>query len=256
MKPTAVVFDISGVLLRPHADRALQKYLAHKAQTDPRINLDWAGDVAALMNGLLYKFCPLCQFSICKVVPANSKNHISLALRTGQITYEQAKALKTQMLTHYVKLPAAAQITLDYVVEFSTQPHEVVAETQLIPTGVALLEHLHRTMGGNNLFILSNASVELFQAGRGRFASVFDLIPEKNIMISGHTGILKPDSRAFEQLATKCNVLPNESLFIDDSAQNVQAAREVGFHAVQFAENASDELAAWYETLGFTPKDA
>lgn len=248
--PKTFIFDINGVLIKNSVGTALQEYLAEKAKEDKRISLDWVGDVASLMNGLLYKFCPLCQFAVCKVVPANSPCHLRGALQRGEVTYAQAKALKTQMLTHYVQLPAAAQITLDYVVEFSTRPHEIVSRAQLIDDGAALFTHVLRTYGPEQVFILSNNSGEIWRALQQKFPQVFGDVVERNVCVSGYTGVCKPDRAAFEQLVNKHQIVPGESLFIDDDVKNISVAQDTGFQAVHFTQPVSVELQTWYRELG------
>lgn len=48
-------------------------------------------------------------------------------------------------------------------------------------------------------------------------------------------GIAKPDPAIYRHTLTKLGVQPNEALFIDDKLVNVEAARELGLHALQFS---------------------
>ncbi len=59
--------------------------------------------------------------------------------------------------------------------------------------------------------------------------TVFDLA-----VLSFEVGALKPAPKIYEAAANQANVLPNEILIVDDRDENVQAAREGGFDAVQF----------------------
>lgn len=42
----------------------------------------------------------------------------------------------------------------------------------------------------------------------------------------------KPDRRIYEHVIQDAQIIPSESIFIDDNLSNVESAREVGLHAV------------------------
>ena len=75
-------------------------------------------------------------------------------------------------------------------------------------------------------------------------------------MLSGHIGVCKPNKQAFEHLIIKHAIVPQETLYIDDSKENVQQAREVGFAAVLFTPSPSAELQEWYNVIGYTHTDS
>jgi 2-haloacid dehalogenase len=54
------------------------------------------------------------------------------------------------------------------------------------------------------------------------------------VVVSGEERIVKPDWRIFQLLLDRFGLAPAVTLFIDDSAANVAAARELGLDAVQF----------------------
>ena len=62
-------------------------------------------------------------------------------------------------------------------------------------------------------------------------ADVFDVI-----VISGCEGVMKPNPAIYHLTLERLQVEPHQSVFIDDSSPNVQAARELGIHAVHFAD--------------------
>ena len=53
-------------------------------------------------------------------------------------------------------------------------------------------------------------------------------------VVSGQERMVKPDPRIFALLCTRADLAPEDCLFIDDSARNVEAARAAGMDAVQF----------------------
>ena len=60
------------------------------------------------------------------------------------------------------------------------------------------------------------------------------------VLVSSEVGITKPDPEIFHTLCTRFAVTPEESVFIDDVAQNVTAAQLLGFHGIAFTD--ADEL--------------
>lgn len=105
---------------------------------------------------------------------------------------------------------------------------------------VALLAELRSQ--GTPLYALTNWSAETFPVAQAQFdfLSWFD-----GIVVSGVEKMKKPDPRIYGCLFERYGVDPAQAVFIDDSARNIAAAREVGLHGIQFtsAEALRDELA-------------
>jgi 2-haloacid dehalogenase len=102
-----------------------------------------------------------------------------------------------------------------------------------IPGTVAVLAELRAA--GVPLYALSNWSAETFRLTRGRFPFLewFD-----GLVVSGEEGVTKPDRRVFELLIERFGLVPAATLFVDDSAANVTAARDLGLDAVRFRDAA------------------
>jgi putative hydrolase of the HAD superfamily len=66
----------------------------------------------------------------------------------------------------------------------------------------------------------------------------------RHVFASYQIGRIKPDREYFEFVLGEMGLLPGETVFLDDSAINVAAARELGIHAcrVEGAANARREL--------------
>ena len=94
---------------------------------------------------------------------------------------------------------------------------------------VTVLDELRQT--DVRLFALSNWSAETFPVARPRypFLDWFE-----GIVISGEVGITKPDERVYHHLLDRFGLDAASTVFIDDSAANVRAAREVGMIALRF----------------------
>jgi epoxide hydrolase-like predicted phosphatase len=64
-----------------------------------------------------------------------------------------------------------------------------------------------------------------------RIADAFD-----HLVISAEVGVKKPDPRIYQLALEKVGVPAGEAVFIDDAAENVSAARDIGIHAVHFSD--------------------
>ncbi|MGW6023493.1 HAD family hydrolase [Streptomyces sp. NPDC055099] len=97
-----------------------------------------------------------------------------------------------------------------------------------------LISYVRALRGKCRLGILSNS----FVGARVRETSLyhFDDLVEK-IVYSHEIGIAKPDPRAFETACTALGVLPENCLFIDDVAVNVEAAEALGMQGHLFEDN-------------------
>jgi 2-haloacid dehalogenase len=98
-----------------------------------------------------------------------------------------------------------------------------------IPETVELLAALRDR--GHRLLALTNWSAETFPIARERFAF---LAWFEDIVVSGEVKLAKPDRRIFELTIRRTGLEPGRTLYIDDSAGNVAAARELGFRTHHF----------------------
>ena len=98
-----------------------------------------------------------------------------------------------------------------------------------LPTGCAGLRSC--ASAGVRLVALSNWSAEMFPVALERFDF---LAWFEGIVISGEVGVNKPDRRIFEHLVEQFGIEPEEAVFVDDSAANIDAATDLGFCGIQF----------------------
>jgi 2-haloacid dehalogenase len=100
---------------------------------------------------------------------------------------------------------------------------------------------LHEVRPKYNLYGLTNWSSETidFAYNRFDFFEQFD-----GIVVSGVEKLIKPDHTFFHLLLNRYHIKAKESVFIDDNAANIKAAKEIGFHTVHFksAEQLREEL--------------
>lgn len=104
---------------------------------------------------------------------------------------------------------------------------------------VAILEALIED--GRDVTMLTNFAADTFAEARERFAF---LQKPRGVTVSGACGFIKPDAAIYDLHARTFGLNPQHTLFIDDSAKNVEGARRAGWQAVQFtdAERLKDDL--------------
>ena len=83
---------------------------------------------------------------------------------------------------------------------------------------------------GYHIFVLSNISKT--------FAAHAHEIPilrnAEHCILSGAHGLAKPQREIFELLCRECDILPQESIFIDDNPANIRAAEDFGIQGYLF----------------------
>ena len=98
-----------------------------------------------------------------------------------------------------------------------------------IPEVLAFAKDLNRR--GFQTGILSNDSLQLSRLRRQRFGfdSIFD-----PILISAEHGLVKPDPRLYEVALAVSGTSPENTAFIDDRMENVDAAKQLGIWRIHF----------------------
>lgn len=86
-------------------------------------------------------------------------------------------------------------------------------------------------MAGYGVYGLTNWSAETFPMVRDTYP-VFQEFD--GIVVSGEEHLLKPDAAIYKCLLERYDLQAEESLFVDDNADNVAGARNVGMKAIQF----------------------
>ena len=111
---------------------------------------------------------------------------------------------------------------------------------------LAILEYL-KNQEAYRILALTNWSHETFPVALKKFPWLKWF---EGIVVSGHEGLRKPDPAIYTLLLNRYKVNAHESVFIDDNAQNVEAAKNLGLSAVHF-KNAQD-LCQELMTLGIS----
>jgi len=86
---------------------------------------------------------------------------------------------------------------------------------------------------GIRLLAMTNWSAETFPWALPRypFLAWFEAV-----IVSGEVGLVKPDPAIFQLLIDRHGLEPARTVFIDDTAANVEAAASLGFRAIRFID--------------------
>lgn len=95
---------------------------------------------------------------------------------------------------------------------------------------------------GYKVYILSNFS----RKGIEECPDELDYIGKTDgAVISYRVNLIKPDPRIYEHILEEFDINPSEAVFIDDNADNIEAAKKFGINTILFTgkEDADKELA-------------
>lgn len=112
-----------------------------------------------------------------------------------------------------------------------------------------LIDFIRRLRPRYQKAIISNATDNLRIALSEKYpiADAFDLI-----VCSAEEKVMKPDPSIYQLTLNRLGRRPEEAVFIDDSARNIMAARELGMHAIHF--NATMDVPAELAKIGVRPE--
>jgi len=123
----------------------------------------------------------------------------------------------------------------------------------LIGIPVKRLEMLRRMrLAGYRTFVLSNTNPVMFhtwldRAFRQEGATINDYFD--GVVVSFEELMCKPNIAIFQTLMRRYGLKPSETLMLDDSEKNCQAAAEAGTHAFRIGSGDSDNMIAICEAL-------
>jgi len=100
----------------------------------------------------------------------------------------------------------------------------------VIEGSLEILRQLH-TQNKHRLYALTNWSHETFPIAEARygFLQLFE-----GILVSGKEQLKKPDPKIYQLLLDRYQIVPEQSIFIDDNLRNVKAAQKLGIDAIHF----------------------
>ena len=98
------------------------------------------------------------------------------------------------------------------------------------------------------LYLLSNISIKFVEEYEKNPVIADVLSPFDGLVFSGPLHLVKPDARIFRHLLGTYGILPEETLFIDDSPKNTAGAEAVGIHTYLF-DGDTEKLKKYLESL-------
>ena len=100
----------------------------------------------------------------------------------------------------------------------------------IFKTSIKILEKLKDNY---ECYVLSNWSAETFigMVDDYPFLKLFD-----ELLISGEDRLTKPDAAIYELAITRFNLTPQETVFIDDKLENIEAAKKLNFKTIHLVD--------------------
>ena len=104
--------------------------------------------------------------------------------------------------------------------------------------GITIPDELFQSLGSRiPIYAFSNSNVTHQEFWERKYAKTLGLF--RQVFVSCELGLRKPEAAAFRHVAACIGTEPENLLFFDDRAENVDGARDIGMSAVQvrgFAE--------------------
>jgi 2-haloacid dehalogenase len=126
----------------------------------------------------------------------------------------------------------------EHIRAFRKHWHEMVSHSY--DDSVAIMEAL--IAEGRDVTMLTNFASDTFREAQVRFPF---LTKPRGVTVSGDIGLIKPDIAIYQAHTESFGLNPAATIFIDDSAPNVEGAKKAGWDAVLFtgAEQLRADLA-------------
>ncbi|WP_018899044.1 HAD family phosphatase [Rhizobium sp. 2MFCol3.1] len=126
----------------------------------------------------------------------------------------------------------------EHIRAFRKHWHEMVSHSY--DDSVAIMEGL--IAEGRDVTMLTNFASDTFREAQVRFPF---LTKPRGVTVSGDIGLIKPDIAIYEAHTESFGLNPAKTIFIDDSAPNIEGAKKAGWDAVLFtgAEQLRADLA-------------
>lgn len=150
------------------------------------------------------------------------RSEIWIQLNLGKISEEEAK------LKFISKIDSLDSKSADDLFDY------IKSTQELIPGTTNIIKILHKN--GYHLFALTDNVKEIVDHLQNRYDFWKYFI---HTTVSAHIGLMKPNKEIFDYAIQKNNLLPHETLFIDDHLPNTTAASAFGLHTILFSDATS-----------------
>ncbi len=183
-------------------------------------------------NEFLFRFLAEFKLNMTELTE-NLDNGAHIDFMKGKISGEEFHRKTCEHFNHQISLTDFRQLWLRIL-------GGQINETVLIVEDLYQQQH--------QLSLLSNIDAWHFEYCSSSFP-VFEKFDKK--FLSFQMGLVKPDPEIFKQVAVGLNAEPVHCLLIDDKIENINAAHNVGFEVVLFAD--SEQLRRDLQLRGLLP---
>lgn len=158
------------------------------------------------------------------------------------VSQREREILLRDVLQHpdWLSLDRGTMLIAEVIPKFSARTQispqrieDFIIHIQLSLTKIHQTETLFHKLTHHpySLYYLTNMSSAFFDTlyEKHHFISFFD-----GGLVSGKELVMKPEQEIFMRLCERYQLMPQESLFIDDNSENIKIASTLGFNTVQF----------------------
>ena len=166
-----------------------------------------------------------------QIVSYSKQNHIFDLLETGKITAQQFRDELKRFLKPGTTDEEITRAWNSILINYPAQKIDLLKElkTRYKTFALSNINEIH-------VESIDKAAHEKF--GADNFGSFFH-----HAYYSNEVGYRKPDKKIYEFVLQKENLIAGETFFVDDKAENIEAAKELGIHAYQLTDrNKLNEL--------------
>ena len=157
---------------------------------------------------------------------ANAERHLDPYTQTGifgdieegKITAEDFRIKLSRMIGKELSFNECKYAWLGYRKEIPQRNLEILKRLRSDNYRLILLSN-------TNPFMMSWAMTKDFDGGYASLEDYFDAI-----YLSFRIGVMKPNPKFFQVVLDNEDILPEESLFVDDGSRDVEAASKLGFN--------------------------
>ena len=138
------------------------------------------------------------------------------ALERGEIDAEQFRAGLGEIIGHEVTMEQCLYGWMGYVADLPQR--NLAALRRLRSEGYRIV-----LLSNTNPFLMSWALSDAFDGNGHSLADYMDAM-----YMRYKCGVMKPDERLFRHVLETENIIPEETLFVDDGPRNIEAAARLG----------------------------
>jgi len=221
---SSIIFDLGNVLIYPDRSQFIQQVgLGAIAQYSLHYNpIDLEQDFFAFLYDIMPISDQYCAWNNGKKLP-----HIITLWMKGTYSSEQVKKTINDHVHQYCNDDIQADMFLA-IADAMFTPSQLAESLVLSADGIAFVRLCR--MLGHTTYLLSNIDAETFKCITKKypwFVRLFD-----DIAISGTEGCIKPDPRIYHRAIERFNIDPHDTVFIDDSVQNLEPAENLGIFTI------------------------